>query len=85
MGLNTFFAAAVTMFRTLSESSAASSGMTMSEGISAISAFFSALWGWVSGIGAAITENWVLLIFVVGIPIAGFLTSWITGLIKRRK
>lgn len=84
--LDVFRIAAAKMIMTLSESSGGSvDGTSLSDGLSAVGQFLQALWGWVAGMGEAITNHWILLIFVVGLPVAGFLTSFVFRLINRRR
>lgn len=71
---------AVPAFATTTEP-AADIGLT--EGISVIGEFFTALLGWLGSAAQFLITNWVIVIFVLAIPVAGWIFSLLFRLIGR--
>lgn len=58
--------------------------ITVSSILDDVATFFTQLWSWVAEAATAIVSSPLILIFLVGIPIAGLALGWIRSLISRR-
>lgn len=58
--------------------------VTVTSILTDVGTFFTQLWSWIAEAATAIVGSPLILIFLVGIPIAGLAIGWIRSLISRR-
>lgn len=81
----TAIVSSVGVFASETTPAASGSDVGLTQAIEDIGEFFTALLGWLGDAAQVLVTNWVIVVFVVAIPVAGWVFSLLFSLIGRSR